>query len=124
MTNVKFGQATFLAVAMAAAFGWVGIGNVRAAVEPCGAEIDAVRTSIEQARFDGKNSVSDQSNLLAKVDVAASKVVEGKLTDAAAKLQDVADTAVALASAPKPKLDDAGGITAAVDAAITCLSGL
>jgi hypothetical protein len=74
------------------------------------------------ATFLGKNAEGEQSSLLAKVEIAESKVTEGKLTDAADKLLDVAGSAVALASAPKPKLEDASGITASVDAAVTCLT--
>ncbi len=121
MKNLKLGRATILAVAMAAAFAWVGTRSATAAVEPCTAEFDAVRASIESAVFVGKNAATDQSSLLAKVEAAEAKAIDGKLTDASDKLLDVADTAALLASAPKPKLEDASGIIASVDAAVACL---
>lgn len=43
---------------------------------------------------------------------------------ARAGLQDISDKATALATAPKPKLEDASGINGAVVTAIGCVGGL
>ena len=47
-----------------------------------------------------------------------------KFDDAVDKLQNISDTATALADAPKQKLEDASGINWAVVTAIGCVGGL
>jgi hypothetical protein len=74
--------------------------------------------------FLGRNASTDQSNLLAKLEAAAAKVRLNKYDDAVDKLQNISDTATALADAPKQKLDDASRINSAVVTAIGCVSGL
>lgn len=74
--------------------------------------------------FLGKNAATDQSNLLAKLEAAAAKVRLSKFSDAVDKLQNISDTATALAGAQKPKLEDASQINGAVVIAISCIGAL
>lgn len=90
----------------------------------CSTELNAVETAIDDAVFLGKKAGTDESNLDAKLDAAAAKIALQKYSDAIDKLENISDTATALAGAPKPKLDDATGINSAVSAAITCVGGL
>ncbi|MGE5337732.1 MAG: hypothetical protein ACM3PU_07880 [Gemmatimonadota bacterium] len=94
-----------------------GIGTV-------GSTLNAVELAINSAAFLGRNATSDQSNLLSKLQFAYSKATQQKWGDAMQKLQDISDTATALAGAAKPKLDDATGINNAVTVATACMTGL
>ena len=103
-----------------------GSSSVRAAAElscqPCAAEFAAVEDAILNATFLGQNAGKAQVGLLDKLTQAADKAEQGKVADSIAKLEDIVATANALAAAPKPKLEDASGINAAVNATIACLS--
>ncbi len=95
-----------------------------AALGTVGQTLTAVETAINSASFLGRRATTDQSNLLAKLESAYSKAVAGKWGDAIQKLGDISDTATALATAAKPKLDDATGINNAVIVATRCMTGL
>jgi hypothetical protein len=84
----------------------------------CEVELGALRSAIAVARFTGKTSATDESNLQLKADAADAKLAEGKTADAIQKLEDIRATVVALSTAPKPNLNatDADAINAAVDA--------
>ena len=113
------------ALAAAVALGlMMGGAAAMAAPGECAFELDAVRTAIGEATFLGRRAEMDETNLLAKVEAAESKVALDKYSDAIDKLLDVSDTATALADAPKPKLDDATGINNAVTVAIDCVGSL
>jgi len=90
----------------------------------CSTELNAVEAAIVDAVFLGRKAVTDESNLVAKLDAAAAKIALQKYSDAIDKLENISDTATALAGATKPKLEDATGINSAVSAAITCVGGL
>src|SRR5690606_30236564 len=90
----------------------------------CGSELSAVGAAIQSAEFLGRKAATDQTNLMAKLEAAAAKVQLTKYSDAVDKLQDISDTATALADAPKPKLEDATGINTAVIEAIACVGAL
>jgi hypothetical protein len=91
---------------------------------PCAPELNAVRVAIVDSQFTGMKSATDQSNLLAKLTAAEAKVSLTKYSDAIDKLQDISDTATALAGAAKPKLTDATAINNAVIAATACVGTL
>ena len=91
---------------------------------PCGEELNAVGDAIDAGNFLGNNADRDKAKLLAKLQAAADKIDAGKFDDAIRKLENISSKATALANAPKPKLEDASGITIAVDAAIVCIEGL
>lgn len=91
---------------------------------PCGNELNDVESAILYANFTGKRAATDQSNLLAKLAAADSKITLKKYSDAVDKLLNISDTATALADAPKPKLEDASGINDAVTVAIGCVGNL
>lgn len=60
----------------------------------------------------------------AKLEAAAARVGLSKFSDAVDKLQNISDTATALANAPKAKLEDATQINGAVVTAIGCIGAL
>jgi len=122
MTNMKRGAAAVLL--LAAVGGWTGIAWANHFTGACASELNALETTIQNGVFLGKNASTDQSNLLAKLEAAAVKVGLNKFDDAVDKLQNISDTATALADAPKQKLEDASGINWAVVTAIGCVGGL
>ncbi|AKU10072.1 hypothetical protein AzCIB_0167 [Azoarcus sp. CIB] len=87
----------------------------------CGASLDAVETAIVAATFYDPKAASNESNMILKLDSAAAKLGQSKPLDAIANLESISDRATELATAPKPKLDDAAGINAAAASAITCV---
>lgn len=88
---------------------------------PCGGALDAVQQAIEAAAFFDPKAATNESNLLVKLDSAAAKLKQNKPLDAMANLDAISDRATELATAPKPKLDDATGINYAAANAITCV---
>ena len=122
MTSMKRGAAAVLL--SAAVGGWTGVAWANHFTGACASELNAVETAIQSAVFLVKSASTDQTNLLAKLEAAAAKVGLQKYDDAVDKLQDISDKATALASAPKPKLEDASGINGAVITAIACVGGL
>ena len=90
----------------------------------CGAELNTLGSAIDVALFLGRNATTNQSNLLAKLASAATKVSQQKYPDAIDKLEDISNTATALAGALKPKLEDATAINDAATAAILCVGAL
>ncbi|MGE5128333.1 MAG: hypothetical protein ACM3IK_01780 [Sphingomonadaceae bacterium] len=122
MTNMQRGAAVVML--SAAVGGWTGVARANHFTDACASELNAVETAIESGVFLGKNASTDQSNLLAKLEAAAAKISLTKYDDAVDKLQNISDTATALADAPKQKLEDASGINAAVVIAIDCVGGL
>ena len=90
----------------------------------CATELNAVETAIGGGVFIGKSAATDQSNLLVKLEATAAKVQLGKYSDAVDKLQNISDTATALADAQRPKLEDASVINGTVVTAIGCVSSL
>jgi hypothetical protein len=100
-------------------------GASQGALAACDYETGTVTQAITDATFySKKNPGKDQTNMLVKVQAAISKINEEKYSDAIGKLIDISDKANALADAPKPKLEDASGINAAVLAATVCINGL
>ncbi len=122
MANVKKALAAVLLVA--AVGGWTGAASADHFTGACASELNAVESAIGSGIFLGKNATTDRSNLLAKLEAAGAKVRLAKYGDAVDKLQNISDTATALANAPKPKLDDASGINGAVVTAIACVGSL
>ena len=122
MTNRKRGAAAVLL--LAAVGGWPAVAWAKHFTGACASELHALETTIQNGVFLGKNASTDQSNLLAKLEAAAAKVGLNKYDDAVDKLQNISDTATALADAPKQKLEDASGINGAVVTAIGCVGGL
>ena len=90
----------------------------------CATELNAVEAAILNSQFTGNKAATDQSNLLVKLQAAEAKVTLAKYSDAVDKLQDISDTATALASAAKAKLTDATAINNAVIAATACVANL
>ena len=90
-------------------------------VTTCSTEIGQVKQAIDAATFFGQNATSNESNLLAKVNSATAKLGQNKPADAIDNLMSVSDKATDLATAPKPKLDDASAINTAVTGAIACI---
>ena len=90
----------------------------------CGVELTSVSRAIDEGVFLGKNFMTDESNLQAKLAAADGKISLKKYDDAIDKLTAISDTATALADARKPKLEDAEGINNAVIYAINCVDGL
>lgn len=84
----------------------------------CASFLNAAGEKITAARFEGKNAVADQKNLISKLDAAYSKLIVNppKYEDAITKLENISQTAYELSSADKPKLDSAAA-TAIMDAA-------
>lgn len=122
MTNRK--RLAGVVLLLAALGAWTGIARADHFTGACATELNGVETAIQTGIFVGKNASSAQSNLLAKLEAAAAKVRLGKFSDAVDKLQDISDTATALADAQKPKLEDASQISGAVVTAIACVGGL
>jgi hypothetical protein len=87
----------------------------------CGGDLNAVGEAIDRAQFVGRTATTSQSNLLAKLANAATKISQKKYPDAIDKLEDISNTATALADAQKPKLEDATAINEATTAAILCV---
>lgn len=87
----------------------------------CAAELGLVKDAIYAATFYDPKADTNRSNMIAKVDAAAAKLALNKPADAIDKLQAVSDQATTLATAAKPKLDDATGINMAASDAITCV---
>ena len=100
---------------------WLGIADAGHFTGACSAELNAVEQAINDGEFLGNKASTDQSNLLVKLQAAAGKLSLQKFSDAVDKLQDISDTATALATAPKPKLRDATTINDAVIDAIACV---
>lgn len=111
-------KSTLLALAVSVAFLLPGIAN---ALDVCGEEMKSVYEAIDAAVFHGKKADMDESRMLAKYDAAAAKLGLYKFSDAIDKLDDIAEKATALATAKKPKLNDATDINDAVGAAIRCI---
>jgi hypothetical protein len=99
-------------------------GASQGALAACDTETGMVAIEITSAVFNGKRADRDRNNMLLKVEAAISKIDAEKYSDAIGKLIDISDKANALADAPKPKLEDASGINAAVLAAAVCINGL
>jgi hypothetical protein len=104
--------------------GLAGVARAEHFTGSCSTQLNAVETAIQTAVFLGKNATSDQTNLLAKLDAAGAKISLGKFSDAVDKLQNISDTATALAGAAKPKLADATAINQAVGDTIACVGSL
>ena len=115
---------TIVALTFAAVGSWFTVARADHFTGACGLELNAVEAAIQNAAFVGANPATDQSNLLAKLEAAAAKVQLDKPADAVDKLQNISDTATALAAAPKPKLEDASLINGAVVTAIACVGSL
>ena len=99
-----------------------GSAGVALAVDPnlaCACELNAVDTAIVDGNFVGKNASTAESNLRAKLEAAAAKVGLRKFDDAVDKLQNISDTATALADASKYKLEGVSRINEAVVTAIS-----
>lgn len=87
----------------------------------CAAELGLVKQAIYDATFYDPKALSNETNLIAKVDSASAKLGQNKPGDAIDNLVSVSDKATDLATAPKPKLDDSTGINMTASAAITCI---
>ena len=87
----------------------------------CSPQLNAVELSINSANFIGIHATTDRSNLLTKLDAANAKISLLKYNDAIDKLMEISDTATALATAIKPKLEDATGINNSVAQAVSCV---
>lgn len=87
----------------------------------CGAALDGVETAIIAATFYEPKAASNESNMILKLDSANTKLRQNKPLDALANLESISDRATELATAQKPKLDDAAGINAAAASAISCI---
>ena len=122
MTNMK--SRTAAVMLLVAVGGWIGVARAHHFNGACAFELNALEAAIGDGMFLGRNASTDQSNLLAKLEAAAAKVRLNKYDDAVDKLQNISDTATALADAPKQKLEDASRINSAVVTAIGCVSGL
>ncbi len=122
MTNRKRMAIVVLLLSVIGA--WAGVAKADHFTGACAAELNAVEAAIQTGTFVGNKAATDQSNLLAKLEAAAAKVRIGKFSDAVDKLQNISDTATALAGAPKPKLEDASQINGAVVSAIACVGAL
>ena len=122
MTNMK--SRTAAVMLLVAVGGWTGVAWAHHFNGACAFELNALEAAIGDGMFLGRNASTDQSNLLAKLEAAAAKVRLNKYDDAVDKLQNISDTATALADAPKQKLEDASRINSAVVTAIGCVSGL
>lgn len=110
---------------IAAAMLFSAMGNASAAYSgPCQAQFTTLEFAIRNAVFLGAKASTDQTNLLAKLGAAQAKATEEppKFGDAIDKLQDISDTASALANATKPKLQDATAINTAVIDTMRCLA--
>ena len=99
-------------------------GASQGALAACDGEINLLNLAITDATFIGKRAESEETNMLLKVQDAVSKINEEKYGDAVDKLIDISVKANALADAPKPKLDDASGIDAAILEATVCINSL
>ena len=85
-----------------------------------GTTFTGVESAITTSVF---TKTADRDNLLSKLSAAYNKAaVEKYSPDAIAKLQSISDTALALASAAKPKLQNDDAIAAAVLAAQQCIT--
>ena len=116
---------TMISSTIAGAMLLLAANSVSAQYSPqCTAELNAVQAAIVGSQFTGMKAATDQSNLLAKLAAAVAKVSLTKYSDAIDKLQDISDTATALAGAAKPKLTDATAINNAVIVATTCVGTL
>jgi len=93
-------------------------------VEECQADIAVLRTQTQSATFVGQNSVKDQAGLIGKLDSASTKLVQGKFTDALAKLQSFRARVVALDQQGKILDSEASALVAGADEAIACVQGL
>ncbi|HEX6362254.1 MAG TPA: hypothetical protein VFZ93_04830 [Albitalea sp.] len=83
--------------------------------------LNAVETAIASAWVQNER---DRTNLQSKLATANSKTLAQptpKWDDANTKLEDISNTATALANAAKPKLNDGGAINSAVLAAQACI---
>jgi hypothetical protein len=118
----RTGKAALLAAVIGGLIASSSNSSAHAMGGPCDAQFAAVESAINDATFLGKNAAGDEASLVAKVAAAEEKAAEGKALDAIAKLEDISSTADALAAAPKPKLQDASAIDAAVADAIACLN--
>lgn len=87
----------------------------------CGASLDAVEAAINATTFYEPKAATNRSNLILKLDSAASKLKQNKPLDAIGNLESISDRATELATAAKPKINDATGINTAAAAAITCV---
>ena len=117
----KLGAAILLCATVG---GWSGATLADHFTGACAIQLNATETAIQTAIFLGRNASTDRTNLLAKLQAAGAKVGLTKYSDAVDKLQNISDTATALANAPKPKIEDASGINAAVVTAIGCVGAL
>jgi hypothetical protein len=109
---------------MVALGAWNGHASASHFTGPCADQLNAVESAIQAGVFVGKSASTDQTNLLAKLEGAAAKIQLQKFPDAVDKLLNISDTATALATAPKPKLEDASAINTAVVTAVTCAGAL
>jgi hypothetical protein len=87
-----------------------------------GIALDGVSDAIVAAGFDPAKLSPSQASLMSKLSSANDKTKARKWGDAIAKLDDLSDSATAMAGAAKPKLRSADGINAAVVAATNCLT--
>lgn len=110
------------ALAAAAISGWSSVAIADHFNGTCADELNAVEMAINAGRFTGKKAESDRTNLLAKLGAADRKIELNKYSDAVSKLEDISNTATALANAqPNSKLDSAENINEAVIDAIICV---
>jgi FIMAH domain-containing protein len=95
-------------------------------VEECQALIDQTSSDLATITIGGNNPEQTLTGLQSKLDVASTKLEEGKYQDAIDKLVDFRTTVERLATAPKPKISqaDADLLIADANAAIACIEEL
>jgi hypothetical protein len=115
-------------VVLAAVVAAGAIGTAEAAATTtadCQAQLSQLRADTVAAQRSFTNE-KDFNGALAKLDVAALKLSQGKNADAAAKVADYQSLLTALSTAPKPKLDPsvADRLVAEAQGVVDCVNAI
>jgi hypothetical protein len=118
----------FVALVAALAFGGLAVAGTAAAattVDDCQSQLATLRSDTVAAETSFSNAAS-VTNLTGKLDLAATKLTEGKNADAVQKLGDFQATLSSLATAAKPKVDPgtAATLTGAAQGVIDCINAI
>jgi len=118
-----------LVTVFVAALAFVGLGvstaGATTTVEQCQSELATLRADTVAAQSSFTNA-KDFNGAVAKLDVASTKLAQGKNADAVQKLVDFQTLLNALATAPKPKLDPATAQALSTEAqgVIDCINSI
>jgi hypothetical protein len=104
---------------------WVSASPAQAeTADDCQTKIATLKAATNRASFSGQNAYKNRTGLVAKLDYASAKLVEGKNADAIKKLTDFKTTVNSLPGGGKIAPADAQRLVSGADDAIACITAL